>query len=122
MVNWLLHEEPLSPEDEIALSVLDHLLMGTPTSTLYKPMIESGLGTAIMGGGLSDELKQATFSIGLKGVKKEDVPSGGLAMPRSAGRRTASARTRSRRRSARSSSRCASSTRAASPRASLMLA
>merc|ERR1719424_2164180 len=27
-----------------------------------------------MGGGLSDELKQATFSIGLKGVKPEDVP------------------------------------------------
>ena len=37
-------------------------------------MIESGLGAAIMGGGLSDELKQATFSIGLKGVKPEDVP------------------------------------------------
>jgi len=74
MLNWLLHEEPLKPADEIALSVLDHLLMGTPTSTLYKPMIESGLGAAIMGGGLSDELKQATFSIGLKGVKPEDVP------------------------------------------------
>lgn len=114
MLNWLLHEEPLSPEDEIALSVLDHLLMGTPpapprphhhhshtspgrplshqpwapshphkrharragtpTSTLYKPMIESGLGAAIMGGGVSDELKQATFSIGLKGVKPDDVP------------------------------------------------
>merc|ERR1719247_2137392 len=73
MLNWLLHEQPLSSEDEIALSVLDHLLMGTPTSTLYKPMIESGLGAAIMGGGLSDELKQATFSIGLKGVKKDDV-------------------------------------------------
>ena len=36
-------------------------------------MIESGLGSAILGGGLSDELKQATFSIGLKGVKPEDV-------------------------------------------------
>ena len=58
----------------IALQVLDHLLMGTPTSTLYKPMIESGLGAAIMGGGVSDELKQATFSIGLKGVKADDVP------------------------------------------------
>ena len=58
MLSWLLHEEELSAEDELALSVLDHLLMGTPTSTLYKPMIESGLGAAIMGGGLSDELKQ----------------------------------------------------------------
>jgi Zn-dependent M16 (insulinase) family peptidase len=73
MLSWLLHEEPLSDEDEIALSVLDHLLMGTPTSSLYKPMTESGLGSAIMGGGLSDELKQATFAIGLKGVKADDV-------------------------------------------------
>ena len=64
----------LSSEDELALGVLDHLLMGTPTSALYKPIIESGLGAAVMGGGVSDELKQATFSIGLKGVKAEDVP------------------------------------------------
>lgn len=74
LLNWLLHEEALSADDELALAVLDHLLMGTPTSTLYKPMIESGLGAAIVGGGVSDELKQATFSIGLKGVKAEDVP------------------------------------------------
>merc|ERR1719201_365126 len=37
-------------------------------------MTESRLGESIMGGGLSDELKQATYSIGLKGVKPEDVP------------------------------------------------
>ena len=74
MMSWLLHEQPLSPEDELALGVLDHLLMGTPTSTLYKPMIESGLGAAVMGGGVSDELKQATFSVGLKGIKADDVP------------------------------------------------
>jgi len=74
MLNWLMHEEPLSADDELALGVLDHLLMGTPTSALYKPMIESGLGASLMGGGLSDELKQATFSIGLKGVQPADVP------------------------------------------------
>jgi len=74
MLSWLLHEADLSQQDELALGVLDHLLMGTPTSSLYKPMIESGLGAAVMGGGLSDELKQATFSIGLKGVKADDVP------------------------------------------------
>jgi len=73
MVNWLLNEEPLSPADELALGVLDHLLMGTRTSTLYRAMTESGLGAAIMGGGVSDELKQNTFSIGLKGVKPENV-------------------------------------------------
>jgi len=73
LVSWLLNEDPFSEVDELALGVLDHLLMGTTASTLYKTMIESGLGDSIMGGGLSDELKQATFSIGLKGVKEADV-------------------------------------------------
>jgi len=73
MVNWLLNEEPLSSVDELALGVLDHLLMGTRTSVLYKAMLESGLGAAILGGGVSDELKQATFSIGLKGVRAADT-------------------------------------------------
>ena len=42
--------------------------MGTSQSFLYKKLMESGLGSAITGGGLSDELLQATFSVGLKGV------------------------------------------------------
>merc|ERR1719149_511136 len=74
MLNWLLNEKPLSPVDELALTVLDELLMGTRTATLYKAMAESGLGAAVVGGGVSDELKQATFSVGLKGGAKEDVP------------------------------------------------
>lgn len=73
MLSWLLNEEPLSQVDELALNILDQLLMGTRTAELYKPLMESGLGAAVIGGGLSDELKQATFSAGLKGVKKEDV-------------------------------------------------
>ena len=35
---------------------------------------ESGLGEAIVGWGLEDELRQPTFAIGLKGVAKEDIP------------------------------------------------
>ena len=35
---------------------------------------ESGLGEAIVGWGLEDELRQPTFAIGLKGVSKEDIP------------------------------------------------
>jgi len=31
------------------------------------------LGNEVIGGGLSDELSQATFSAGLKGVKPQDV-------------------------------------------------
>lgn len=73
MVNWLLHDEPLSAFEELTLGVLDHLLMGTPSSVLRKTLMESQLGDAITGGGLSDELAQATFSIGLKGVQPDKV-------------------------------------------------
>eukprot|EP00616_Rhizochromulina_sp_CCMP1243_P000175 CAMPEP_0118974666 /NCGR_PEP_ID=MMETSP1173-20130426/12764_1 /TAXON_ID=1034831 /ORGANISM="Rhizochromulina marina cf, Strain CCMP1243" /LENGTH=1033 /DNA_ID=CAMNT_0006924443 /DNA_START=71 /DNA_END=3172 /DNA_ORIENTATION=+ len=72
-VNWLLNEEPFTPKEQLALSVLDHLLLGTSSSTLRKALTESGLGSAVIGGGLSDELSQATFSVGLKGVRAEDV-------------------------------------------------
>ena len=47
--------------------------MGTTQSILRKTLMESSLGDAITGGGLSDELLQSTFSVGLKGVKPEDV-------------------------------------------------
>jgi len=70
-VNWLLTDEPVSPKDELGLAVLDHLLMGTSTSTLRKALTDSALGESVVGGGLSDELIQPTFSVGLKGVLEE---------------------------------------------------
>jgi Zn-dependent M16 (insulinase) family peptidase len=73
MVNWLLNEAALNAEEELTINVLDHLLMGTTSSILRKTLMESGLGAAITGGGLSDELLQATFSVGLKGVEPKDV-------------------------------------------------
>lgn len=72
-VNWLLSEQPLDLETELALGFLDHLLMGTPASPLRKILLESGLGDALVGGGVEDELLQPQFSIGLKGVKKDDI-------------------------------------------------
>jgi len=72
-INWLLNDEPLSSLDELTLGILDHLLMGTSSSILRKTLQESGYGEALTGGGLSDELLQATFSIGMKGVKADDV-------------------------------------------------
>eukprot|EP00978_Attheya_sp_CCMP212_P002284 scaffold4708_cov55-Attheya_sp.AAC.1 len=71
MVNWLLNDKPVTPFEDLSISVLDHLLMGTSSSILYKTLMESGLGAAITGGGLSDELLQATFSVGLKGIEPE---------------------------------------------------
>jgi hypothetical protein len=72
-INWLLNDRPLSALEELTLGVLDHLLTGTTSSVLRKTLMESGLGDAITGGGLSDELLQAVFMIGLKGVAKDDV-------------------------------------------------
>eukprot|EP00559_Dactyliosolen_fragilissimus_P000950 CAMPEP_0184855064 /NCGR_PEP_ID=MMETSP0580-20130426/395_1 /TAXON_ID=1118495 /ORGANISM="Dactyliosolen fragilissimus" /LENGTH=1109 /DNA_ID=CAMNT_0027349485 /DNA_START=174 /DNA_END=3503 /DNA_ORIENTATION=- len=73
MVNWLLNDQPLTPTECLVIEILDSLLMGTPQSTLYKALMESGLGSAITGGGLSDELLQSTFSVGLKGVQQSNV-------------------------------------------------
>jgi Zn-dependent M16 (insulinase) family peptidase len=53
---------------------LDHLLMGSSSSTLYKALIDSGLGESVIGGGFSDDLIQGTYSAGMKGVKtREDA-------------------------------------------------
>jgi Zn-dependent M16 (insulinase) family peptidase len=73
MVNWLMNDRPFTSFEELSIGIMDRLLMGTTSSILRKTLTESGLGEAIVGGGLSDELLQATFSVGLKGVKTEDV-------------------------------------------------
>ncbi|XP_051146762.1 presequence protease 1, chloroplastic/mitochondrial-like [Andrographis paniculata] len=72
-LNWLLSEEPLDLETELALSFLDHLMLGTPASPLRKILLESGLGDAVVGGGIEDELIQPQFSVGLKGVSETDI-------------------------------------------------
>ncbi|KAH0728580.1 hypothetical protein KY290_003201 [Solanum tuberosum] len=72
-VNWLLSDKPLDLETELTLGFLDHLLLGTPASPLRKILLESGLGDAIVGGGIEDELLQPQFSIGLKGVSEENI-------------------------------------------------
>ncbi|XP_022860815.1 presequence protease 1, chloroplastic/mitochondrial-like [Olea europaea var. sylvestris] len=72
-LNWLLSETPLDLETELALGFLDHLMLGTPASPLRKILLESGLGDAIVGGGVEDELLQPQFSIGLKGVSEYDI-------------------------------------------------
>lgn len=72
-LNWLLAENPLDLETELTLGFLDHLMLGTPASPLRKILLESGLGEAIVGGGVEDELLQPQFSIGLKGVSDGDI-------------------------------------------------
>ena len=72
-VSWLLNDEPLTALQELALLVLDHLLVMTETSILKKRLLESQLGDSIVGWGISTSLIQSLFSMGLNGVKEEHV-------------------------------------------------
>jgi hypothetical protein len=66
-VNWML-DEAVDVETALALGILEHILIGTPAAPLYKALIDSGLGEALAGGGLDDDLRQPMISIGLKGI------------------------------------------------------
>src|SRR3979411_1609128 len=72
-VNWML-DEVVDIESDLALGILEHILIGTPAAPLYKALIDSGLGEGLAGGGLDDGLRQPMFSIGLKGIDPLDAP------------------------------------------------
>ena len=72
-LNWVLEEEPLDLETSLAWGFLDYLLLGTSAAPLRKALNDCGLGEALIGGGLMDELRQPVFSVGLKGVNPPDA-------------------------------------------------
>ena len=72
-MQWLLHDDKLDLDTEIALGFLDHLMLGTVSAPLRKKLLDSKLGEALTASGIEDELMQPTFSVGLKGVKEEDL-------------------------------------------------
>jgi len=71
-VNWLL-TETVPPETNLALHILEFILIGMPASPLRKALIESGLGEDVAGIGLEGELRQMYFSTGLKGIDLKDA-------------------------------------------------
>jgi Zn-dependent M16 (insulinase) family peptidase len=71
-LNWLL-TETTDPQMTLGLSILNHILIGTPASPLRKVLIDSGLGEDLAGGGVDDELRQMFFSTGLKGIAVENA-------------------------------------------------
>ena len=73
MLGWILNETSFSLEDSIVLGITNDLLVGNSSATLYRDVMNSKLGTAFIGGGLSDELQQCTFSVGLKGMKASNM-------------------------------------------------
>jgi len=68
-LNWLL-----CPTDQaelnLSLQILEHILIGMPSSPLRKALIDSGLGEDLAGVGLETELRQMYFSVGLKGMRQ----------------------------------------------------
>ncbi|MDD3311657.1 insulinase family protein [Pseudodesulfovibrio sp.] len=66
-VNWLL-AETCDPNLNLALHVLEHILIGLPSSPLKKALTDSGLGDDLAGVGLEADMRQMFFSVGLKGI------------------------------------------------------
>lgn len=71
-VNWLLPEIS-DPTLQMGLDILSYALVSTPASPLRKALIDSGLGEQLTGGGISDSLRQTSFSVGLKGIDLAQV-------------------------------------------------
>ena len=71
-INWLL-PEVCDMQLVLALSALEHTLIGLPGSPLRRALISSHLGEDLAGGGLETELRQMYFSVGLKGVALKDI-------------------------------------------------
>ncbi|MBI5426728.1 MAG: insulinase family protein [Nitrospinae bacterium] len=55
----------------LAFHILGHLLLGTHASPLRKALIDSGLGSEVIGGGFDDQRAETLFVAGLKGTEPE---------------------------------------------------
>ena len=53
--------------------VLDYLLIGTYSSPFNRELLDTGLGSDIIGYGLDVGLLQTSFAVGMKGVKGSDI-------------------------------------------------
>lgn len=72
MVNWAL-PELTDPVLRMGLGVLSYAIISTTASPLRKTLIDSNLGSDVIGGGFSNSLRQPAFSVGLKGVDPQHV-------------------------------------------------
>ena len=71
-LNWML-SEGADLEEGLALDILTHLLIGNQAAPLRTALIDSGLGENLAGGGLEDQLRQMSFSVGLKGIDPDNA-------------------------------------------------
>lgn len=70
-VNWMLAEIG-DVDRELGLSMLNHILSGTPASPLRKALMDSGLGEEA-GGSFDDGFRQSLFSVGMRGIAAADA-------------------------------------------------
>ncbi len=71
-LNWMLAETS-RPERNLAMHMLEYILLGMAGSPLRKALIDSNYGEDLAGEGLGSELRQMYFSIGLKGIDPKDA-------------------------------------------------
>jgi len=55
------------------MEILSHILLGTSGSPLRKALLESNLGSEVIGGGFDDNRVETLFAVGMKGADKEDA-------------------------------------------------
>jgi presequence protease len=63
----------IGSELDLLLAILDRILIGSPAAPLYKALIDSALGEAVVGGGLDEGFLQSKYSVGLKGINPENA-------------------------------------------------
>ena len=74
-MNWLIDPpvDEIDPSELLTLTVLNHILLSMSASPLRKALTDSQLGEDVVGGGLETDLRQMTFSVGLKGMNNDTV-------------------------------------------------
>ena len=55
------------------MDILSHILLGTAGSPLRKALLDSNLGSEVIGGGFDDNRIETMFAVGLKGAEKENT-------------------------------------------------
>ncbi|MGM0423495.1 MAG: insulinase family protein [Thermodesulfobacteriota bacterium] len=72
-LNWLL-DVGSNVQLNLAWQILDYILLGMPASPLRKALLDSGLGEDLAGPGLESDLRQMFISVGMKGVREDNLP------------------------------------------------
>ena len=64
-------DKAVDHEHCLSFNILSHLLLGSSASPLRKALIDSGLGSEVIGGGFDDNRAETLFAVGLKGTEME---------------------------------------------------